>query len=213
MAICMAAGLADFIIGPRSRVGWLVVAGVLTAPLGAVFVGELWAVQRELELIPFAVLLAVFGIRRLAQSADRPWRWVAVALLALMPLQFTDFFYDYFTAYRGNSVAWFGPEFHGAVRRVLDEEHNRKSAPAVYLSRAIPYARDHWQFHLAKAGREDLLARTYFFDAQTLLSTMSPGSIVVEPLADGQPLDPAAKSPELTRMKADGGPRLWLLRR
>jgi 4-amino-4-deoxy-L-arabinose transferase-like glycosyltransferase len=217
MAICMAAGVADFILGPRSRVAWLVVAGVITAPLGAVLVGELWAVQRELELIPFVVLLATFGIRRLAQSADRPWCWVAVASLAIMPLQFADFYYDYFTAYRLNSLGWFGPPFESAVKQVLEEERRHSTQAMVYLSRAIPYGREHWHFHLVKAGREDLLARTGLFDARTALATIPSGSIVVEPLADGQPLDPATKSPEFTRIgtvtKADGGPTLLLLRR
>jgi 4-amino-4-deoxy-L-arabinose transferase-like glycosyltransferase len=217
MAICIAAGLADFVIGPRSRIAWLVVAGFLTAPLGAVFVGEPWAVQRELELIPFAVFLAAFGARRLARSTHRPWHWVAVASIALMPLQFAGFYHDYFTAYRLNSLGWFGPQFGAAVKQVLDEGRSGQAEPIVYLSRAIPYGREHWQFSLDKAGRDDLMARTSYFDAQTELATMPSGSIVIEPLADGQPLDPAATSPAFTRIgtvtKADGGPTFWLLRR
>jgi 4-amino-4-deoxy-L-arabinose transferase-like glycosyltransferase len=217
MVVLMTAGLVDFVIGPRSRIMWLVVAGLVTAPIGATFVGELSAVQRELELIPFAVLLAVFGVRRLAQSDTRLWRWVAVGSLAMMPLQFAGFYSDYFGAYRLNSLGWFGPQFRSVVDSVLTEERQRQAQPTVYLSGAIPYGRDHWQFHLARAGREDIFARTKVFDAQTPPSTIPSGSIVVEPLADGYPLDPAAKSPEFTRIaivtKQDGGPIFWLLRR
>jgi hypothetical protein len=217
LAILMLAGFVDFVIGPRSRLAWLILAGLLTAPLGAVFVGEAWAVQRELELIPFAVLLATFGVRRLRQSTDQRWRWVAVAALALMPLQFVGFYHDYFTDYRLNSLGWFGPPFSDAVSLVLQEERNHRTKPSIVISRAIPYGREHWQFQLAKAGREDLLIHTGYFDAQTEIATMPTGSIVVEALADGKPLDPRSNSPLLQKIgtvkKADGGPAIWLLRR
>ena len=217
MGTLLVAGVADFVIGPRTRISWLVFAGVLTAPLGAVFVGESLAVQRELELLPFAVLLAVFGVRRLATSANRASRWLCYAMLALMPLQFADFCSDYFTAYRLNSIAWFGPKLEGALTCILGEERERGSAPTVYLSRAIPYGRAHWDFQLAKSNREDLLAQTFLFDAQTTIASIPPGSIVIEPLADGVPLDHLVNSLGLERIgvltKPDGGPTFWLLRR
>jgi len=85
------------------------------------------------------------------------------------------------------------------------------------LSRAIPYGRAHWDFQLAKSNREDLLAQTFLFDAQTTIASIPPGSIVIEPLADGVPLDHLVNSLGLERIgvltKPDGGPTFWLLRR
>ncbi len=198
MALFMAAGVADFIIGPRSRMQWVIVGGILTAPLGTVFVGEPWAIQRELELLPFAALLATFGIRRMARAVQPNWRAVAAIALVLTPIQFIDFYRDYFGDYRLNSLGWFGSNLRGAVTEVLRQTEHRAPS-AVYVSTAIPYALETWQLYLAKARRDDLWPRTRKFDANTDVSSMPTGSVVVEPIIEGRLIDPSASAPELTK--------------
>jgi len=62
---------------PRS---WLLVGGVLSAPIPASFVGEGEAIRRALELLPFAVLLAVSGLEYLWTETRRAR---SVAFLAI----------------------------------------------------------------------------------------------------------------------------------
>jgi hypothetical protein len=197
MALFMAAGMADFIIGPRSRMHWVIIAGAVTAPLGTVFVGEPWAIQRELELLPFAALLATYGIRRMVRALQPQWRVVAAIALVLTPIQFVDFYRDYFGDYRLNSLGWFGSNLRGAVTEVLRQTEHRPP-PAVYVSTAIPYALETWQLYLAKARRDDLWPRTYKFDANVDVASMASGSVVVEPVIEGRLIDPPANAPELT---------------
>src|SRR5262249_59776042 len=87
----------------------VLLAGLMLAPLPATLVDERYAVQRELVLLPFAVLVGVFGVRWMAQQ-PRAWtRLAAVALLAAVPVQFAYFYRDYFAGYRLRSADWFDP--------------------------------------------------------------------------------------------------------
>jgi len=215
-AVFLTAGVVDFIVEPGSRIRRVILAGVLTAPLGAVFVGEPWAIQRELELLPFVVIIAVFGARRLLRSGRPAMRAIAIAALVATPLQFADFYRDYFTDYRLNSLGWFGSNLRGTVTEVL---RLRASQPpeAIYVSRVIPYALENWKLYLAVNHREDWWPRTRTFDATFDLASVPRGSVIVEPMAQGRPVDPLANAPELRQIGlvtvAEGGTSFAILER
>ena len=86
----------------------------------ATLVGERYAVQRELIVLPFVVLIATFGAMFLLRHSTRFARLAGVALLLAMPVQFAAFYYDYFNDYRIRSAFWFDPaNFRGVAEFLL----------------------------------------------------------------------------------------------
>ena len=192
VALFLAVGSYD-VLACRRRFRWLLVAGLVTAPIPAVLVEEPYAVYRELEILVFAVLIATFGVRRLLNAERKAWRGVAAAGLIVMPLQFGYFLHDYFTDYRLNSFGWFGWNLKGAVSQVIAISGERP-VPAVYLGSNIAYGRERWQFYLAVDGCEDLLARTHVFDASVRIADIPRGSLVIARPEDGEVRDPRLQS-------------------
>jgi 4-amino-4-deoxy-L-arabinose transferase-like glycosyltransferase len=146
----------------------LIVCGFLSAPLAAcLVVPEPYAVDRELGILPFGVLAATVGVKYLFDRGHA-YRKVAICLLAIVPMHFGLFCYEYFGAYRVQSAFWFEFNRRDAIEGILTRDAEAH-APAIYLStRRIPYLSAYWKLYLIKHGREDLLARTRYFDADTL---------------------------------------------
>ena len=59
---CLAIGINQIVNVRRSWITLLILCGFLTAPLAASVVGEPYAVQRELLVLPFAILIATIGV-------------------------------------------------------------------------------------------------------------------------------------------------------
>ena len=186
LAPLLVAGIYDVADGRRGRAGWLVLAGVLTAPLPAVLVGEGSAIYRELEMLPFAALLAVYGLRLLVRSSSRTLRVAALVALVLIPVQFVVFAKNYFSDYRLLSAARFGGNIRAAVGAIVDRDRQRR-LPAVFVSDAIAYPRDRVQFYLAEFGDEALLSRVRLLTRQTQSRDVPPGAVVLTPVIDGVP--------------------------
>ncbi len=200
VVLLLAVGLYEVASREKPRISWLLIAGLVTAPIPAVLVEEPYAIYRELELLPFAILLATYGARRLLNADMKIWRAVTAVCLVAMPLQFGYFLKDYFTLYRLNAFGAFGGNIRGAVAKVI-ELNGRHESPAVYLNTGIPYAIERWHFYLLVAGREDLLLRTRTFPATGELPTMPAGSLVVAPVEDRQLQDPRmTASPDLRKV-------------
>jgi hypothetical protein len=191
VALFLAAGLYQVVAHEKTRVGWLLIAGLVTAPIPAVLVEEPFAIYREMEILVFAILLATFGVRMLLRTGSRTWRAVAMAALIAMPVQFAYFMTDYFTSYRLNSYGWFGGNIRAVVEKVKQLDGERPF-PAIYLSARIPYGIERWR-HLAEGGDERLLARTRSLNATELLSNLPPGSLLVVPIEDGEVKDERVK--------------------
>jgi len=75
VALFVCVGAYDVISRERARLSWLLIAGVLTAPIPAVLVEEPFAIYREMEILPFVILLAAFGVRRLLAARMRCGAW------------------------------------------------------------------------------------------------------------------------------------------
>lgn len=189
----------------RTPVSLMVVLGFLCAPLAAcLVVPEPYAVDRELAILPFGVLAATFGVKYLFEHG-RAWRTAALCLLAIAPLHFALFCAEYFGAYRVQSAYWFEFNRRGAFEEILAREAQDR-APAIYLSASrIPYLDGYWRFYLIKHGREDLLRRTKYFDADTLdVRAVPAGSLILasrqdaslEKLVEGGELKTLALIPE-----------------
>jgi hypothetical protein len=161
----------------------LVLAGFLSAPLPAALMGEPYMVQRELFVVVWAVLLAVYGLATLMSDRRLTMRWTAVLLLAMMPVQFAVFYRDFFTHYKLRSGFYYDPVAAADTTQsiiALDEEWR---APAIYLDAELDDAGARWRFYATRFQREELLTRTQYFtgDGRDLLVDTPPGTLAVMP--------------------------------
>ena len=160
-----------------SAIAAVLAAGLAVAPLPATFVGERYAIQRELAILPFAALLAALGAMFLLRHSTRAVRFAGLTLVLAMPVQFGLFWQDYFNDYRVRSAFWFDPaNFRGIAEYLI-----ANASPAkIYLSDDLDDVAARWRFYLLKHRREDLLPRTNLFAATSLdISRVPAGSLLV----------------------------------
>jgi 4-amino-4-deoxy-L-arabinose transferase-like glycosyltransferase len=164
-------------------------AGAIALVTGAAYAG--WMLMTQFRVTRSSALLLAAGIGALliARLDDRvkQWRIVTLCLLALMPIQFSSFWTDYFSDYRVRSAFWLGGNIRGALEEIIDRER-RDGAPRVYFSPLKSgagqldgrneYMDAYWRFYLIKHNRQDLLTRTMPFDAAGVHSVPA-GSLVL----------------------------------
>jgi hypothetical protein len=164
LAVLLVAGVNEIVTRRPTWPNLLLVFGLVSAPVAACLVGEPYAIQRELEVVPFAVLIATVGAESLISAGRGVPRRLVWCLLALIPLQFSLFYLDYFTQYRVRSAFGFDGNVRGALEQIID----REETGAVYLSTDVRFVELYWRLYLIKHRREDLLQRTVYFDPRTL---------------------------------------------
>jgi len=186
LAAFLLVGINEIVNARRTWIHTLLLLGFLSAPLAACLVPEPYAVDRELEVLPFGVLIAAIGVERLLSARRMLWRATAIVLLTLMPIQFAFFYVDYFTGYRARSAAWFERNIRAAVEEMIDRDRI-EHAPAFYFSKRVPFIDWYWHLYLIKHGREDLLARSTNIDAADLdVATMPPRSELLIEVGDAR---------------------------
>jgi 4-amino-4-deoxy-L-arabinose transferase-like glycosyltransferase len=179
----------------RTATRTLLIAGLAVAPLPATLVDERYAIQRELVVLPFVVLISTFGAIFLLRHSTRAVRLAGVALLLAMPFQFAVFYHDYFNDYRIRSAFSFDPVNFRGVAEFLISSQSSDRTPPVFLSEDLDDVAARWRFYLAKHRREELLQRTRLFSARDLdVSKVPPGSLLV--LYANDPAVPALLGPE-----------------
>jgi 4-amino-4-deoxy-L-arabinose transferase-like glycosyltransferase len=216
LAVFLPVGMYQSIVARRNVLAWLLVAGFLTAPLAALLVDDPYAIDRELNLLPFGVLLATAGVVSL-MNASRLWvRAMTVVLLLLTPVAFAAFYRDYFSIYRMESAAWFERNIRGAIEETLSRT-DRGSAGQLYVNNEIGNVESYWRLYLIKHGRDDLLARTRFFKPATLdLATVPAGALIVSSVEDPWQKEKVASGEietVFTAREPDGAPSYLVLRR
>ncbi len=150
----------------------LFLAGFVTAPLAPVLINTGNAIQRELVVVVFGVLICTYGAVRLFASTAVLVRTGAMALIIAMPVQFAYFAYDYFGAYRLRAANWIDPiSFDDVATHVMARDATA-AVPRIYLSEAFDVGEARWRFYLAKYQRDDLWQRTWLVNpvAQTTWS-------------------------------------------
>jgi 4-amino-4-deoxy-L-arabinose transferase-like glycosyltransferase len=154
--------------------------GLFLAPVAATLKREMGMIQREMIILVFAVLIAAFGLTWLQQSARRWVRLGAFALLAVVPLQFGWFFYDYLGHYKRRSAFYYDSVVFGDIADYLIDADAATGVPAIYLSTALDDAAPKWRFYAAKRHREQLLSRTQYFTSDGYeFEAAPPGSVMV----------------------------------
>ena len=147
----------------RDWVAFVIVAGIITAPIPAAFKGEPSMIQRAMYLLPFLGLLGGFGFAELWRSHSRLARAAAVAVMVLSPLQFGYFYFDYFTHYKFRSAFYYD---NVAFKDVADYLIASPDTPAIYLASDLDDGAVKWRFYTVVAKRADLMDRTHFVDPE-----------------------------------------------
>jgi Dolichyl-phosphate-mannose-protein mannosyltransferase len=180
VSVLLVCGIVDLCRRPRSAISVVLLAGLALAPLPATLVDERYAVQRELFVLVFAVLISVFGVAFLLRRPRSPVRLlVTVLLLLALPVQYAYFYRDYFTDYRVRSAFWFDPvDFRDVADHLIASASS--DPPLVYLSRDLDDVAPRWRFYLARHGRDDLMTHTRYFAAHDFdVSRVPAGSLLV----------------------------------
>lgn len=154
----------------------IILLGVVTAPLAATLKGQPFAVQRILFMLPFAALIAAFGLDWLWRARSRAARVAAVALMVGVPLHFAVFYRDFFTHYKLRSAFYYDPAAFADVAAYLIADDQ---APVIYLSHEIDDVGAKWRYYTTRDGRQDKMARTQFVDHDGLkIGPSDPGSLL-----------------------------------
>jgi hypothetical protein len=157
----------------------VLLAALAFAPVPAVAAGERYMIQREAIILPFVVLISMYGIGYMIRRQAALARAFALCLLALMPIQFAIFARDYFGHYQFRAAYYFDSSNFREIADYLIAADAANPVPAVYLSRRLDDASPRWRFYVTRHGRTGLLRRTQYFDGDGLdLGNIEPGSLV-----------------------------------
>src|SRR3989344_217337 len=163
-------GFYQIIRKDNSRINLLLLFGFLTSPIAAAIVGQPYRISRALVMLPFAVLIAIYGVKFLINKRVMG-RLVLSVLLIYMPIQFIVFVTGYFNNYPARSYRQFNYNIQGAYEEIIAKA--KDDTGAIYIDNKIPFADRYWKFYLIKNQKEDLLRKTIFFDAANLVSVPS----------------------------------------
>jgi len=160
--------------------GFVLIAGLLLAPVAAVVAGEASMIQRCMFLLPFAIFLAVTGLARLLDSRHKTGRAVAVALLVALPVQFAYVYRDFFIHYQRRSAFYYDAVAFREAAEYLIAATVNGDAPAILLFRNLDDIGSKWRFYTTKHGRQDLLQRTRYVDSGSPeIASAAPGTLLV----------------------------------
>jgi 4-amino-4-deoxy-L-arabinose transferase-like glycosyltransferase len=160
VAIWLPAGL--YVLWRRrdpAGIHWVLLAGLLTAPIPAALKGEPYMVQRALYMIPFAALISAMGFMLMWQARHRMVRAAAMLLLLAAPIQFAEFYFDYFTHYKFRSAFYYDSI---AFRDVAEYLFDQAPAPAYYFADDLDDVDAKWRFYAIKHARQEVLTRTRY---------------------------------------------------
>jgi 4-amino-4-deoxy-L-arabinose transferase-like glycosyltransferase len=173
-------GVGALIWRRRPVVDALVLAAFATAPLAACLaVPEPYAIDRELELLPFGVLIAVAGARHLMTTHGRASR-AGMLLLAAVPLHFAFFTVDYYRDYPRSAAFWFNWNSRDAIAELIALEPQFRPATIYLSTHHVSNLEAYWRLYARMYGREDLLGRAVPFDSEGFdVASIQPGSLLL----------------------------------
>jgi hypothetical protein len=198
LLILVPVGIWQFVRTRQTRAAWFVLLGFVTAPFAALLVPEPYAIDREMQLVPFGAVLATLGVAAMVASPRRWVQRVLAVLTIVLAVHFAFFLYDYFVDYRRHAGFWFGFNHTGALEEVVTRDE-RQAAPKIYLSNGRDALMEaYWRWVLVKRDRMDLNAKAVYFDAQNLdINAVPRGSLLVA-TRDDKELEPLIARGDLT---------------
>lgn len=182
VALLLPAGLVAAVskTSGHAVIRFVLVCGLVIAPIPAALGGERHTIQRALLLLPFGVLLAVYGAHWLLSLGRSVVTVVVLTALVTVPLQAVYFWYDYRGHYQHRSAFYFDPVDMKDVASYVIAADGVRRLPAVYLSLQLDDVESRWRFHLMRRGRQDLLERSRCLDCEANeAGSAPPGSLAV----------------------------------
>ncbi len=171
--------------GDPAGLQWMLVAGLLTAPIPAAVKGEPDMIQRALYMLPFMALISAMGLARMWQARHRAVRAAAVLLLLAAPIQFGEFYFDYFTHYKFRSAFYYDPV---ALRDVARYLFDQRPAPGYYFTTDLDDASAKWRFYAIQRRRQEVLGRTQYVAADGPELAAAPGGSLLVTYVDRRTL-------------------------
>ena len=162
VAILFGAGLLA-IARPGAR-RLILLAGLLSAPLGPVFYGTPGAIQRQLVLLPFVAIVAGCGAAILWSRSWQSRLLVSLTLVAC-PVVFAFAAYDVFAG-REDYVTRFDPSNFRQLTPAIAELDRQLPAPQVVIAIGPYDRRAYWRFHATKTGNTGLRDRAVFWEPE-----------------------------------------------
>ena len=174
-------GLGYLATRARPLVASLLLLGFVSAPLAAVLVvPEPYAVDRELVLLPFAIMIATFGIRAMLTARPAWLRYAAIGLVLVLPLHFAFLCFDYWRDYPLRIADWFEGNRRAALETMIEHAPVSDAATVYFQTDRLPYIDAYWRFYLLKNHRQDLLAKTkYITSSDDLAAVGAPHGLLL----------------------------------
>ena len=171
-------GILEVLSNKKDKFSRLILFGFLTYPIAPAIVSQPQRVSRGLVIIPFVILLSIYGISFLLKSREKSFKPFLVAIFILCSFQFAFFLNDYFGEYRERSYREFNNNIGGGLESVLRSTEIR-NIDTIYFDRYIPFISYYSQFYQIKLDK-DIKDKQVFFDYKTVdFSKFAPGSIVL----------------------------------
>lgn len=95
MAVLVPLGIVQTLKIGKSPMPIALIGGLVIAPMAAATLGVPHNIGQAMTMVPFAVLLAGFGISRVLGATSAVWRMAGIALIAVVPIQFAVFYARY----------------------------------------------------------------------------------------------------------------------
>lgn len=135
----------------KDKFSKLLLLGFLTYPIGPALVNDPERISRGFVVIPFAILLSIYGIKFLISQRDKIFRYLVVFLVTISVFQFFGFLVDYLGPYRERSYSWFNNDIGGALESSLKSTEIRE-VDKIYLDEYIPFVDLYFEFYQTKLG-------------------------------------------------------------
>jgi hypothetical protein len=163
VAILFVAGLVA-IARPSLR-HLVLIAGLLSAPLGPVLYGTPDAIQRQLVLLPFVAIVSALGAAHL-WAGGTARRVLLVMVIVSGPLVFAKAVSDVFAG-RLDYVTRFDPSNFRELTPALAALDRQVPAPQVVLAIGPYDRRAYWRFYTTMGGHTLLQSKAVFWEPQS----------------------------------------------
>lgn len=162
----------------KDKFSKLILFGFLTFPVASAIVNDPQRISRSLVVIPFVILLSVYGIKFMLESKKNLLKPFLYFIFVLCTLYFVLFVHDYFGPYRVRAWRWFNGDIGGAYESTIKSTKTRPTK-RIYIDNNIYFAENYFDFYQKKFGA-DLKNKTLFFDTNYEdFTTFPEGSLVV----------------------------------
>lgn len=179
LAILIPLGIYQILKNRKNVFNIVILLGFFSSPFAASLVGEYYMSSRMLVILPFAIIISVFGLDFLINEFPKHSKKIISVIVVLVLLQFIYFINDYYTDYRIRSYSMFKYNIPGALESILEDIRN-DSSEKIYLSRDIDFIDRYWRFFVYKHQQTEILNRTYYFDPLTTnISLIPQGSLML----------------------------------